>query len=334
MKVLERILFTHNDLDGAGSAVVYSLANHYHFKNGNAKIIYSSNNDIDFKVDDAINAGIINSNTEIIFADICPTKSFLEKMSKKFTDVTVIDHHVSNTYAMDIFPKSKVVVTNKNGLPECGANLLYGYYLCMDIEGFYVSSPAFIYFQHFVETVRSYDTYEWKSTNNILAKKLQMLFRLLKMEEFVIRMNDRFSNPVGVDEFLITNNAFISIEENKLLDVMINNEIAEINRISPDDIIDYKLKDGLTAAVFYAPSGINISELSYRFLTRYRQYDVFIGLDLSHSTISIRSISDNIDVSKYALELGGGGHQKASGAPISEMLKEEIIKQALAKILA
>jgi nanoRNase/pAp phosphatase (c-di-AMP/oligoRNAs hydrolase) len=42
--------------------------------------------------------------------------------------------------------------------------------------------------------------------------------------------------------------------------------------------------------------------------------------------VSYRCVKDNIDVSEIASVYGGGGHIKASGSPMDNTLKKEVIK--------
>ena len=42
--------------------------------------------------------------------------------------------------------------------------------------------------------------------------------------------------------------------------------------------------------------------------------------------LSFRGVKDNIDLSKVASIYGGGGHAKASGAPLDNSIKKEVIK--------
>jgi nanoRNase/pAp phosphatase (c-di-AMP/oligoRNAs hydrolase) len=45
--------------------------------------------------------------------------------------------------------------------------------------------------------------------------------------------------------------------------------------------------------------------------------------------ISFRAQKDNVDVTEVAKIYGGGGHVKASGAPMDNSLKKEVLKLIL-----
>ena len=52
----------------------------------------------------------------------------------------------------------------------------------------------------------------------------------------------------------------------------------------------------------------------------------FIVIINMQQGVSYRCVKDDVDVSEIASVYGGGGHIKASGSPMDNMLKKEIIK--------
>lgn len=84
--------------------------------------------------------------------------------------------------------------------------------------------------------------------------------------------------------------------------------------------------NGLTAGIVFAES--NISELGNTMCENNPNIDFAMIISIDKS-ISFRTVKDNVDVSGIAKSLNGGGHKKAAGSPITEEIKDRLIKELL-----
>jgi nanoRNase/pAp phosphatase (c-di-AMP/oligoRNAs hydrolase) len=87
---------------------------------------------------------------------------------------------------------------------------------------------------------------------------------------------------------------------------------------------------GLKAAVRFSNGGMNISELSYQFLSKHPDIDIFVGINIGGEGLSFRCIKEDIDTGLLlAKPNGGGGHPRASGCPIPANIKREVLDMIL-----
>ena len=359
--MLKTILFTHDDLDGAGCRIIYELA-HQHLQKGTDYLVVNCpNGGADENVMRVIESGIIDKNTEICFGDIVASRETLEYLVKNFNMPKIWDHHRTNFFATWIVPDAVIVPENELGVMQSGTSLMYQYYSALAIENptntrskFFssnyipndkkelvnvVSSKSGLRYKiegakkrqefigEFIDTIRSYDTYEWKETSNITAKKLQTLFILLGMEKFCEYYLNRI---IDMDKHSLTSNDIISKEDIKFVDAKLENEQRIIDSITPDDVYQIYVR-GYKTAFALGGFGVNVSELAHQFLTKYPEFDIFVSFSLWRGgEFQFRTKRDNIDVGKdIALPIGGGGHPKASGARLDEEVREEIVQMLI-----
>lgn len=358
--MLKTILFTHDDLDGAGCRIVYELAHQHLQKNSDYMVLNCTNSGIDQDVMKTLESGIVDKDTKICFADIVANRDTLEYIVKNFSMPKIWDHHRTNFFATWVVPDAVIVPENELGVMQSGTSLIYQHYSSLaaedptDPRAKYFSDKyhpvdkadlakkmtsrniytlrqrlenRMKFFAQFVDSVRSYDTYEWKETNNITAKKLQILFILLGMERFCTTYIDRI---VNMDEKILTNKDIIIADDMKFVDAKLENEQRIIDSITPDDVYHIEVR-GLKTAFALGGFGVNGSELAYQFLTKYPEFDMFASFNLwKGGEFSFRCIRDDLDIgTNIALPIGGGGHPKASGAPLPEEIREEIVNMLI-----
>lgn len=324
------ILFTHDDMDGAGCRIIYTLA-HQHQKFGEEYFFLNcSNNSVDDDVINMMSSGNIDPKiTHVIFGDISASVPVLQKLSDAGYNVDIFDHHRTNFGAQQVFPNAQIIPENALGVMQSGTSIMYQHY--SQIAEDHPSDPRGTYFSKkgnqkilsiFVDTVRSYDTYEWKTTNNILAKQLQTLFFLLGMERFCNRYIEAITNSSGEDLITQADMDFVLAK--------IESEQKTIDNFTPDDVFQIDVR-GYNCALVLTTKGASISELAYQFLTKYPEFDMMIGFSLvNNGKFEMRTVRDDIDLGGIiAAPIGGGGHPKAAGAPLpldtSNMLIDMII---------
>lgn len=326
-KSFEEVLFTHNDLDGAGCSILYNLAHPFFLYEGKFKIYNCSNENIDRVVQEALDNGEVDFLTKVTFGDIVCCRELLTKVVSICKSVEIYDHHRTNLWAEDICPNSVIVPENKFSEPQCGTSLMYQHYCQMafmhsrdltysEFESNDETERHIQRLAKFVDTIRSYDTWEWKSTGNIMAKELQILCSLLGLEEFIKYYSKYllYINP--------TYGPIISPEDYRFIKARLHAERDRMNKFSREDVIECNVR-GLKTVLALNTIGMNISDLASKFLEENPDIDMFAGFSLPDGTFQFRTRRDDLNLGEFIAEpIGGGGHPQAAGAVISKELKQ------------
>ena len=325
-------LITHQDLDGIGCSIVFQLAHaeKINLLTGHIlpdiemKIIYADYNDIDQVTRDAM-----GYSDRIIFSDICPTKDTVRYLFEQEYFFEIHDHHATNLYVKELqrsqypyFPcMINITPKNEDGQLESGTSLLFKHYQ-EKLKHKYdkqLFTATFELLELFVDTVRSYDTYEWKQSGNTVAKELQTLFSLLTREVFIrkyigILSSDYHSPPPVVQ--------LIDHFDMEFIQSKLAREQQRIDEITIDDVQPVAI--GNYTGILHHYNGLNTSELAHQFLTKYPLNDIFLDVDYNTGVVSIRTTKENIDTGReIAKPCGGGGHPGASGFSIPKELIEK-----------
>lgn len=317
---MKYLLFTHNDLDGAGCRIIFN----YVFRQ-NGEVVICSNSDIDEKVLNALEGKILDRYNIIYFADICPSAEVLRRLTEY--NVRIYDHHVTNMYALGFADEYKTfiarIVSETDGKMESGTSLLADAIIGELVVKF--DTPMF---HQLVDTIRSYDTYEWKKTNNLEAKKLQTLFHLMGLEAFCeyyenalinYQLKDvSFPMPAPIE---LIDRAFIPIIENQLKQEQeLINDFIEYGTVYPINIKGYNV-----ALVLGVKGGANISELAVQYLNQHPEFDI-MGIYMPYyNTISFRCVRNDINIGEeICAPIGGGGHPKAAGVILTDAIENAI----------
>lgn len=328
--MVKTILFTHNDMDGAGCRIIFSLA-HCHMKPDEWTVINCSNESLD--VDVINNANLLGPDTEICFGDICPSKEILNILIDKHgvEHIHVWDHHKTNSWICQEVPNAHVVPENELGQMECGTSLMYKYYCNLAYDN--PNDPRGKYFKDFgnqellpvvVDKIRLWDTYEWKKVNDIVARKLNIFFKFIGMEIFCDRYIKELIDGDKTDPILADGDLRFVIDQK------IETENQVIDSITPDDMFTLDIRGHKTAFTFPV-YGCDVSEFGNRFLEKFPEYDMFAYMGISNQKgfFSFRTTKEDFDTGKeIAVPIGGGGHPKASGAPIPEDIVFNIVNMA------
>lgn len=354
--MLKYILFTHTDLDGAGCSILFDFyMRDQGFRKGfddDYIIINTTIDDIPKSVNNIFNfaESLITSETEIIFADLCCDPSLMKDIAERFNTVKVFDHHETNTWANDFPGIEAYVYETLNNRMECGTSIMWSYY--------YKDRPSSPNLITFVNAVRSYDTFEFKSIPNknaiILNKYLNMVGMSLFCDLQVSFLEDMtcadpslyhgFKSVADLFEHITIlspclGNIEISVVspfEELIINAQLDMEKNKIQKIvSGEDTRVFKvpiMDSGKSYIVFNIIPGINMSDLAAEYLSAHPEYDVFVWFDLNRKALSFRSIRDDINVSETAIKFNGGGHPRASGGKLPLSIHDkihEIIKTKL-----
>lgn len=335
--MLNSILFTHDDLDGCGCRIIYELAHHYEEKGREYDVLNCSNAKLDEMVMDELNQSRIHPDrTQVFFADICAKPETLQILKSKKYDVRIFDHHETNLPALEVYPNAVIMEKNLLGKAVSGTSLLYQYFVEManshhswETSKYFLPEPGNMRFErigHFVDTVRSYDTYEWKETGNTKAKELQTLFFMLGIENFCSKyIEDLKENRCSLE--------LISESDMLFVKAKMQFEQSIIDNFTVNDVIPIQLRgemDGImhTGCMIIANKGAPISELGYQFLQKHPEFEFIVGFNFNFPgrEISFRARDDSIQLGQnFASRIGGGGHPKASGAPFPAKAMDDML---------
>lgn len=322
-------LFTHNDLDGIGCSILAQLSfpvvdvEYCNYDNVNDKVKKFLNEedvleyDRVFITDISVNDEVAELIDKIIISDIG---------DKLFPIFTLIDHHPS---ALHLNEKlwANVIIEDNHG--KCSGTYLF-YKLLGNIfnESLFENEQKYnvAYYgltsniiTEFVELVRQYDTWEWKTRyNNEKARQLNDLFYIYGIKEFI---DNIIIKAKGFENELINSedNFILKLEEDKKQRYFKSRE-KEIHNLEINQYF---------AGVVFAEQ--YISELGNYLSEKYTEYDFIILIDNGSNKISYRTVKDNIDLGKFAKQFGGGGHPKASGSQIDNKLQRDYINSLFIK---
>lgn len=307
MKVL---LFTHkSDIDGMGNVVLAKLA----FEDVDYVLCETFN--LQNEILKYYSDGSIYNYDAIFVTDLWLEEPMLTRVANdrqlknKFF---VFDHHKSalegnfNKYSF-----TTIRISDEKGLCS-GTSLFYEYLISNNLIA---SNNKAI--QDFSELTRKYDTWEWKTKyNDEIAHELSLLFDSVGSDGYIELMYQKLSKD-SINEFSF----------NELERMLIKNKINQVQ----EKLSNYA-KKVYYEKIFGLKAGIVFIDYEYRndlaeyFRKNNFDMDFVMLIALDYGTISYRNIKDDVNVRLIAEAMGGKGHDKAAGSPISEQQKKELIK--------
>lgn len=301
---MRTLILSHKaDIDGLSPVIFLKMIR------DNLDVCLLNANDINPKITEIIKNKSYLQYDEIFVTDLTLDKETCELiMSTGYSErFHSFDHHAYNLVSNN-YPFGVAISTNDDGVNECGTSLFYKY-LCKQYPETFEKESI----KDYTELVRLNDTWDWAKTNNKEATKLSDLLSILGRDEFIETYYNFLKNN---DTFYFTPNQeyILAIEEKRIQRYMEETE-----------------KTMFHATLCDHPCGIVFAEQHRSLLGNYlaEKYayclDYIIIINMQQG-ISFRCFKSNIDVSKIATIYGGGGHVKASGAPMDNSLKREIIK--------
>ena len=304
---MKTLILTHKaDIDGLSPLIFLKIIRE------DVDAILLNANDINPKIQEIITNKSYQKYDEIFVTDLTLDKKSCELIMSTGYDEKfhTFDHHALNLVSNE-YPFGVAISTNSDGVNECATSLFYKYLKNRYPETF--DKPAF---ETYTELVRQSDTWDWVKNKNEDANKLANLQSILGREDYI--------NTYV--EFLKNNNEFtFTKEQSYLLDV----EDKRIKRY-----MEETEKTMFHATLQGRPCGIVFAESHRSLLGNYLaekysymiDYVVIINMQQG---ISFRCIKEDVNVGKIASVYGGGGHVKASGAPLDNAIKREVIKLLL-----
>lgn len=298
-------LLTHNDLDGVGCGILATLA-----FGEDVEIRYNSISSLNEEVKKFL-ADETQHEKALWVTDLAvneENEAGISTFIKSGGKARLVDHHKTSEH-LNAHDWAWIATKEEDGTPTSATSMLYG---VLVKEGYLEKTKAV---SEFVELVRQYDTWEWEKRNNEAAKQLNALLFLQSIEEFADEMIQRLQHN---DTFV-----FSDLEE-KLLQVQ-DAQTARYIRKKRKQVVPIKT-DTYLAGVVHAES--YLSELGNDLGKTFPHLDLIIMIMMGTKRMSLRTIHDDVDVSAIAGNYGGGGHQKASGASLTEEAFDLFVKNA------
>jgi oligoribonuclease NrnB/cAMP/cGMP phosphodiesterase (DHH superfamily) len=304
-------LFTHTDLDGIGCAIVGKIA-----YPTSINITYCNYDDVNQKIGDFVNNKEYLNFDYIYITDISVNKEIAELITnthpENFKDgfnlgemVQLLDHHQTAEWLNEYF-WAKVTV-DQNDEKTSGTRMFYNHIFHDE----FISCGTNLFL--FVETVRKYDTWLWKTKYNDETPKLwnDLLFIMGRdnfIEETISKIRDQ--NVICLNEF-----------DNKILRYR-QNDIDTYVSLKEKQLIQYTILEHTCGVVFAEQFH---SELGNRLSESNPDLEFIVIINPSVS-VSYRTVNNNINLgTEIAKIYGGGGHPKAAGSPISDEIKNKFI---------
>lgn len=305
--------FSHSDMDGASPIVLSKLA----FDEVNYTMCGYNN------IDEALIKFLNCPNDQydlVLITDISVNREVAERIEEEnrtWDRFRLIDHHGTaewlNQYSWAHVQSEEIVEGESQ--KTSATSLLYRFLTDEDhgmfptledivrTEGYFGDSILDDDYYEFAEHVRQYDTWEWETVyGNKQPKYLNDFFYLVKAKRFIERFT---TNPsIWFDE---GEEMVVRIEEERIQSYI----RGRVSKIKPIQI------EGIKCAVLFADQ--YVSELGNYICKTYPEYDAVIMIDMHGQKLSFRASKDGVDVAALAQRYGGGGHIKASGAPIPDV---------------
>lgn len=310
-KLIEKkvIIFSHNDLDGLGCILLGMLM----FKTCKYRINGYTNIDkkiIEFLKEEAM---LPDKTFDYLYiTDISINNDTIEALNNSaYKDCWVmIDHHDTRKdlhNGFNIF----VYTEDVNELPNSGTNLFRDY----------IETSFQVQFNnttnYFVDMVRSWDTWMWKEQDLQLPVDLDLLRKKINSLNFIKNMYIK----LDTDSFNL-----LTYDDKRIVEEARNDIQYYFDNTKSIEVLGSKYNIGYIVAEEYS------SLLADMYLTKNKNVDMLIILNLRRCVGSIRTQRNDLHVGLIAEKLGGGGHEKSSGFTINEELYNSIMQEGMSAI--
>ena len=305
---MKTLIISHKaDIDGLSPVIFLKL-----FRE-NVDICLLNANDIIPKVKELTTSKEYKNYDEIFITDLTLDRHACELIMQtgEYNKFHTFDHHQFNLIAND-YPFGTAISTNEMGVNECATSLFYKYLVHTYPEVFDLYSIA-----EYTELVRLSDTWDWAKTNNTKAQDLADLLSILGREKYIEYFVNFLKN---------NNNHFDFSNEHKYL-IEVEKERTKRYMEESEKTMFHAVLDGKKCGIVFAES--HRSLLGNYLCEKYKYAIDYVIIINMQQGISFRCSKEGIDVSEVAKIYGGGGHIKASGAPMDNSLKREVIKLIL-----
>ena len=320
---------SHNDLDGYASTILTQYAA---TRSGDISIEIA--NILPHRLILTLQDIISNSvNYDlIIITDLAISKPVIDLIMESGISekILVFDHHELDKSITDIPPSFTIRKTSPtHGSDTCATEIYYQWLISEDNDSGLSLTPN-RNMSHFVNTVRTYDTYEFKKKaddpeyadllNIIDAPRLNVLFHIIDHRDFSIYIHNYMDGHIPYNE--LTHGKTLRSSYSGLID---NENLknaryvaAALRRMIITPFKATLLADGkryrfnhICGIVFAERNGPIIGNAACE-----ANKEIDFCVVISYNQISLYTNRPDVDVSTIARSLGGGGHHDASGFTI------------------
>lgn len=299
------VLVTHDDLDGAGCAIVFSR--YCHLKGLNYEVITVSIDEVDSTI-----KGIIDDEDSLVslyIADIAPkNEDIVRRLDELYVrntgiHIALLDHHEKTAERFESY--SGISKFYWFSTSECGTAMLYKYL---------GAKKPFDDLSRFVAMVNDYDNYIRKISDSMT---MNILFRHIGIRRFIDRGLEM------TDPALFTRDEIICTEA-----IQQQNNVYISKKIESYETTEY---DGLKLAIVFADHSQNeIADEMRKSKDRLgldNSYNGVAIVDMTSKRVSLRTLDDETDLGSVAaaLDINGGGHKKSAGFSVSKTANEDLI---------
>ena len=297
---VNRKMFTHTDISGAVSALIYQYA--YAESNDNINISFCSNSTV---------------NEDI--------KSFIlvEKGHEKFNEIVIADVAINNSVAVILDKITELGVEVKYfNHQEC--NLELNSYKWAQVEtGSDTSSIMMKYYEiknEFIAELshksESYTTWKWVETNDIVAKQLSDICHYESAKLFVRRMMKK----------LAENSPLIEKEEELLIEHINNDYQTYLKEKKEGLIVKAVHRDNVIYNIGCVFAENFINDIANDLIKQYK-LDCIVIIN-GMKKVSFRT-GRRLNAEELAKVIGGGGNKSAAGGTISSETQHEIVQELI-----
>lgn len=293
------LLISHiADMDGLGCVILAKIVF------DKLDVILIEPDELNTKVEDILNNKLYNNYDKIFITDLgmhIETGKLINNSILK-EKVIHLDHHQSNM-EVSIYPWS-TVISEINGFKPSGTSLFYDYLMENYPDNKILKNNSL---KELVEGIRSNDTYQFKDTNNKLGYYLTQILARNGREQTI----DAFYNRIisgNKTHFKLTKDEIKICEEmQKELDEYLKWCDQSLIRMT---FLGYKI--GLSISTKFRSSVGNLLSEKYK-----DELDFILIANYERESYSVRTVND-INVGNICKSLGGGGHEKAGGFPMTD----------------
>ena len=305
---MRTLILSHKaDIDGLSPVIFLKLIRE------RLDVVLLNANDICPKLHEIIKNQSYKKYDEIFVTDLTLDKKTCELImstgdSDKFH---TFDHHAFDLSANN-YPFGVAISRNDDGVNECATSLFYKYLVERYPETFDNNA-----IKEYTELVRLNDTWDWAKTNNQDAKNLSEIHSILGRDNYIETYLDFLKN--NKEKFYYTDDQkyLLKIEQDRITRYLEETE----------KTMFHATLCGKRCGIVFAESHRSI--LGNYLTEKYSHLIDFVVIINMQQGISLRSRTEDVDVSEIASIYGGGGHVKAAGAPMDNKLKKEVIKMIL-----
>lgn len=300
-------LFSHNDLDGVGCAILATLA-------------YGDNVDISFCPHIKINSLVETcfrkgKYDEVHITDISVNPALALKIDESMKPYMLLDHHQTSEQ-LNQFSWCKVEVNDKDGKPTCGTKLYYDWL----VENNKLQKTNVL--DEFVEIVRNYDTWLWPELGDygLVSKDVNDLLYLYDRPKFM-KWAIKSINDGGFPMFSVTDQAVLDVNKAQIL--------AYVDEKEEDmEVAQYY---GYNMGLIFADNYTN--DIAHILCARHPEIDYMAIVNASSCRVSLRTEKDNVDVSEIAKLFNGGGHKQAAGFSFTKHTKQKMFGDVFVSLI-